>query len=174
MHSDVSMYSVWVKSLSFQKMERNKCDKSAMHWLPLQRPFAKARSVSNQHDSNAYKMNRFAAIKIYVWLCGMISPFLGAKCECVGGRTGDSGGHGRQRTLHPCQWVGLDEGTSTAQLEQPDLHPISEWPTAQLRIRPAALPRWVSTMLCYHISEPVHQTSNCSALSHTGLKLCVL
>lgn len=71
----------------------------------------------------------------------LVSLFTGAKCKPVRGRAGDSGGHGRQRTLHPRQRVGPDEGAGAAELEQPNLHPISPGPGAQLRNHPAALPR---------------------------------
>lgn len=80
----------------------------------------------------------------------MIFPFIGIKCEHVGGRADDSGGHGRPRDLHPRQWVSVDEGTCPAQLEQPDLYSVPWRSRAQLRVCQFALPRWV-TEFCRHI-----------------------
>lgn len=69
-----------------------------------------------------------------------VSLSTGAQCESDGGRASDGGGHGRPRTLHPCQRVGAVERTCAAQLEQPDLHPIPPGPGGQVWLHPAALP----------------------------------
>lgn len=112
-------------------MDRNKCPHSTVlkiqHcylYATLQRPFAKGKSSSEPFDSmTSDGMHRGATITAYVK--SYVSFISGAKCERVGGRAGDSGGHGRPRTLHPRQRDSLDEGPCTTQLEQPDLHPIS-------------------------------------------------
>lgn len=64
--------------------------------------------------------------------------FLGAECQCDGRGAGDGGGYRWSRTSHPGQRVGLDEGSCSAQLEQPDLDPLSEQSATDFRIPPPA------------------------------------
>lgn len=67
---------------------------------------------------------------------------LGAECQCDGGGAGDGGGHRWSRTSHPGQRLSPDEGSCSAQLEQPDLDPFPKQSATEFRIpSPAALSR---------------------------------